>query len=606
MVKRVGPLDPYARSTLRDVLVPPDGYQLENAIGTAYSLDAETLITVPLFAAGMAAEDCEKSVGIAKIYDLGKRIFLLVQGDRIAISKRWAGSRPLLRLVADAVVPCSVRDGSFHPKLLVLQFSSTDQQPAKKVFRVVVATRNLTTDNSWDSVVVLDQDPSGVLIRGLAETVGGLAQFVNDSSHPAASRCRQFGRSLKKVRFQPLPGVTDLEVRLFHQGSKNAHEVLQKIKGDDLLIISPFVRQKFLEDLASQAGAGRRDHRWLVTRPVDVPATAFDSYQVFQIADAAVPTHDLSDASDLPGRLVGLHAKIYLASTNKGGTRIVVTSANATPSGWTRNVEVAVTGMARAKAFQIPNLLAERDAAEERDPGEERNFRSLLQEISVSAVEIGEKDPEWIKNVRSALAGATAVGTVQKGPPRTLEVTVKFPSVPSDWPENVRVTMHPFGYGDRCAQLTLRESYMRGSLEIEPGIELTPFAVLILAHDDDPAVEIVLAMSLQGDLDWGRDDARATLARAARPKLFSELLWYFGVRGQSRGLPGHPAGKVPVRPGGPGGTHLPILEKVLLRVHGPNAQDEIETIDSLLAGLSNDAEDARLLALWQLVKESSR
>lgn len=105
-----------------------------------------------------------------------------------------------------------------------------------------------------------------------------------------------------------------MEVRLFHPRSQNAQEVQKKIKGDDLLIISPFVPQGFLDDLAVQAGACEK-RRWLVTRPVDVPATVFKKYQVFKIADAAVPAHELSDAQEAHGRLGGLHAKIYLASS---------------------------------------------------------------------------------------------------------------------------------------------------------------------------------------------------------------------------------------------------------------------------------------------------
>jgi hypothetical protein len=410
-------------------LSPPDGYQLEHALGTAYSLDAETLVTIPLFAAGIGAEDLDKLVGISRIYDLGARLTLLVQGDRIAISKRWASSRPLLRLVGDAVVPCSIKDGSFHPKLLVLEFASIDQ-PGKRLVRIVAATRNLTIDNSWDSVVVLDQAPRGVHIPGLAESVSGLAQFVNDQSHPAVERCKQIGRALKSVKFRPLHGITDLEVRLFHPGTQHAEAVRKMLTGDDLLVISPFVRQGFLDKLAEQAGVCE-DRRWLVTRPVDVPAIAFAKYQVFKISDAALPAHDVSDAQEAKGRLVGLHAKIYLASSKKGGTRIVVTSANATPSGWTRNVEVAVTGMAKAASLQVPALLAENNLKGE------RSFRSMLERITPSAVEWEESEPEWIRRVRSILAGASAMGRVRKGPPRTLGVTLNFTADRCDWPAGV-------------------------------------------------------------------------------------------------------------------------------------------------------------------------
>lgn len=601
MVKRAIPLDPDGRSTLREVLLPPDGYRLDSALGTAYSLDAETLVTIPLFAAGLGAEDLQKSVGISKVYDLGARLTLLVQGDRIGISRRWATSRPLLKLVGDAVVPCSIKDGSFHPKLLVLVFDSIEKTD-KRLFRIVVATRNLTTDNSWDSVIVLDEAPNGVRIPGLAEAVSGLAQFVNDPSHAAVKRCTELGDALRNTCFQPLQGVTDLELRLFHRGSRNAEEVLKKIKGDDLLIISPFVRQGLLDQIAAQAGVGKA-HRWLVTRPVDVPDSAFMNYQVFKIADAAVPIRSVSDAEDAQGaqgRLVGLHAKIYLASSKRGGTRIVVTSANATPSGWTRNVEVAVTGVAKAKALHVPALLAQSG------PDEERTFRSLLDELTPMAVESETPDPEWVRRARSVLAGAVAVGRVRKGPPRILGVTLDFQADRFDWPQGVEITMHPFGYSDCCIRLLLANTRMSGDLGIEPGIELTPFAVLTLRCGDDPPLEVVLAMQLQGDLDWLRDDARATLAQLARPDLYRELLWYFGVRGHGSSSENDPAVKSSPAKKPASAPSLPILEKVLLRVHGPNSKTEIATIDGLLAGLGDDVEDERLATMWRLVKESLR
>lgn len=166
--------------------------------------------------------------------------------------------------------------------------------------------------------------------------------------------------------------------------------------------------------------------------------------------------------------------------------------------------------------------------------------------------------------------------------------------------------MHPFGYSDCCIRLLLANTRMSGDLGIEPGIELTPFAVLTLRCGDGPPLEIVLAMQLQGDLDWLRDDARATLAQLARPDLYRELLWYFGVRGHGSGSKNEPTVKSSPATKPESAPSLPILEKVLLRVHGPNAKAEIATIDGLLAALGDDVEDERLATMWRLVKESLR
>jgi hypothetical protein len=181
-------------------------------------------------------------------------------------------------------------------------------------------------------------------------------------------------------------------------------------------------------------------------------------------------------------------------------------------------------------------------------------------------------------------------------------LTIDFLENRVDWPDGVDVVIRPFGYDHNCTRLTLQKNCMSGSVEIVDGIELTPFVALTLSHGDDPPLEIVLAMQLGGDLDWDRASAYATLAELARPGLYRELLWHFGVKGRNSNSPANHAHKIPKK--APKKDHLPILEKVLLRVHGSNAQAEIATIDNLLAGLTNDPEDERLSNLWRLVKES--
>ena len=610
MAKQTAPLDPDARSTLRDVLLPPHGFRLEHALATAYSLDAETLITIPLFAAGIDSEDLEKPLGIAKVYELGRRLTVLVQGDRIAISKKWAQSRALLRLVGDAVVPCSAGRGSFHPKLLVLQFTSMEE-PDQSIYRVVVSTRNLTTDNSWDAVVVLDQDSAGETVKGLANTVSDLSRFVNNKKHPAVAVCKKMGVALSKVKFQKLPGVDALEVLLFHSGSGNADRVLQQIEGDDLLVISPFVRSPFIDDLAVRAGRDKA-HRWLVTRPADVPDTAFANFKVLQIKNGALPTPERSNFDDAESNgestdfrlssrdsLGGLHAKIYLASSREKGTRVVITSANATPSGWNRNVEIAVSGSAspKAKAFQVKALVEGRKSSED-----QRTFGDMLEEITPSAVVRTKEDPEWLRKARGVLAGSNASGLVTAGPPRTLHVQVIFKPDDESWPERVEVAAYLVGYPNYRGALTLNNGTLSGKLAIQPGIELVPFIVLKVMRAAEEPLEVTLALQLGGDLDWTPEDARTALALAAKPWLLRELLWHFGLKGSGtkRGTTGGTSPK----PGLEDESIFPILEKVLLRVHGANRAAEVETIDNLLAGVMDDEEYRPLIEMWRLVKSS--
>lgn len=605
MAKHSGPLNPDARATLRDVLRPPDGYRLEHCLATAYSLDAETLITIPLFAAGISAEEIDKPLGIARIFETASRLTLLVQGDRIGVSKRWKKARALLRLTGDSIVPCSVKGGSFHPKLLVLDFRSIQKEKAKPHHRVVISTRNLTTDNSWDSVVVLEEDSKGAPIDGLGEAVANLARFVNTRKHPAIEKCKQYGSALKSVNFQPPRGLEELEVQLFYPGSGNAKKIKSQIQGDDLLVISPFVRQGFLDELAQQAD--RREHRWLVTRPVDVPKSAFDRYRVFKIADAAVPTHATSRVKELEddpdegtlGRLVSLHAKIYVASAKNQSTRVVITSANATPAGWNTNVEVAVSGLASGKAFQVQSIVA--PGSGERG---EQSFGDLLEEFTWDAVECEKPDPPWHRQARSVLSQAHVVGCVSKGPPKSITIKVLCPTLDNDWPAGAEVTIHPFGHDTYSARGVQEMGALVAQMPIDEKMELVPFVTLVISMGNEPPLEIVLFMQLEGDLEWSREDARKALVQARSGEVLQDLLWYLGVKGggvsPKRGVPDTVTKQHSTQ-----GVGLPLLEKLLLRVHALDAKSQIEIVDGLLEGVTEDLEYGRALSeTWELVKAS--
>lgn len=605
MTKRSGPLNPDARSTLRDVLLPPDGYRLEHCLATAYSLDAETLVTVPLFAAGIGAEEIDKPLGIARIFETASRLTLLVQGDRIGVSNRWKTARALLRLAGDSVVPCSVKGGSFHPKLLVLEFRSLQKAKMKSHHRVVVATRNLTTDNSWDSVVVLEEDPKGTLIDGLGEAVADLARFVNARSHPAINRCRKYGSVLKSIKFQPPRGLEKLEVRLFWPGSGNAKMIKSQIQGEDLLVISPFVRQGFLDELALHADG--REHRWLVTRPVDVPKSAFDQYRVFKIADAAVPSHAAGRVKELEddleeggrGRLVGLHAKIYVASSKKQSTRVVITSANATPAGWNTNVEVAVSGLAPGKAFQVQSMVA--PGTGERG---ERSFGDLLEEFTWDAVECEKPDPPWHRQVRSVLSQAHVVSRVSKGPPTSIEIKVNCPAPDNDWPAGAEVTMYPFGYEVHGGRGVWEAGCLVARMQIDGKMELVPFVTLVVSMGNEPALEIVLSMQLEGDVEWSREDARKALVQARSGQVLQDLLWYLGVKAGGASLKKGVSGSA-TKQAATQGAGLPLLEKLLLRAHALDAKSQIEIVDGLLEGVMEDLEYGHALSeTWKLVKAS--
>ena len=181
-------LDPYDRLQLVNELRPPDGFEFDCGIGTTFSLDLESLMTVPLSLALCEFESRDDALANPEAVLEGLR---RITGKLHVFCHRGRIKRPregmlLFSLLEDIVVQVlpKNRAGVFHPKVWVLRYRRGDEA----MIRVLVLSRNLTFDKSWDTALVLDgevqQDrPSAVrqssrlaqFLRAIEELSGDLA-----------------------------------------------------------------------------------------------------------------------------------------------------------------------------------------------------------------------------------------------------------------------------------------------------------------------------------------------------------------------------------------------------------------------------------------------
>ena len=152
-------LDPETRVLYGDSLQPPPGYVFDAAVATTFSLDFETALAAPVSLALFAAENRDDI--------LSHPLALLEGAERIAgrlvvftdAGHIHAQTRPhsrlcslLERIIVEVAAP---RDGAFHPKMWALRYRPTlAQDPV--LLRLLVLSRNLTRDRSWDISLRLD------------------------------------------------------------------------------------------------------------------------------------------------------------------------------------------------------------------------------------------------------------------------------------------------------------------------------------------------------------------------------------------------------------------------------------------------------------------
>ena len=379
-------LEPGQRRLFMDTLRPPAGYVLDCAVGTTFTLDLMTLLSVPLAFTLRDAQDHDGQLvsdplslleGARRYAD---RIVVFCHGGQTSVPR---AGQPALAFIEDAVVtafpPGPPRSGAvFHPKVWVLRFVSRDRtEPGTVLYRLICQSRNLTFDASWDASLVLD----GVLEpdRDDEHPVNGpLADFIRTLPALASAPISTTQEALIAVMAEELPGVRfsspeGLELRRFLPFGMTATNVrFPDLARRPLLVISPFLDGDLLRSLAQ-----RRRRTVLISRRDELLTVSADAIQGFSeiYAFQSRLEPEPADQEELLPPLSGLHAKIYVIDDG-WNARVAVGSANATraalgnPPG---NVEFMAELVGRKSRFGIDALLA---SAKE---GKSGTFASLIE-----------------------------------------------------------------------------------------------------------------------------------------------------------------------------------------------------------------------------------
>ena len=344
-------LQPTSRLTLIDAMRPPVAFRLESAMAVTYTLDLRALLAAPAAFALTGPDGIASDGGPHEPIELlhalrshASRITVFSQVGEIALPP----SRRVFAFLEQAVVPVSAPlGGVVHPKVWVLRYEAADDapgsQPREQRLRVLIASRNLTFDASWDTVVRLDEEthaagahlgPVGELFEGL------LGAAVGTVSTEHQQRVQSLSEALQTARFALPAGVDHLQTHvlgLTHTPSPLPASVERS------LIISPFVSDDFflrvrpgpVDELVSRAESLD------LLRP-DVLANVTTAYA---FDDGSAPDLDTAEeelSPHDPGRpLVGLHAKVF-AFEDDGRAHLFLGSPNATGAAFNRNVEILV------------------------------------------------------------------------------------------------------------------------------------------------------------------------------------------------------------------------------------------------------------------------
>jgi hypothetical protein len=360
-------LDPSDRQVYWEPLAPPPGYELDIAVATTYSLDLQALMMAAVPMAFGALDVQEEGLpdqvqALASLQRVARRTTVFCQQAQIAAPGTYSRLFSLLEpVVAEVPAP---RGGAFHPKMWLMRYTADGRDPR---YRLVVLSRNLTLDRSWDAMFVADGWP-GHTSRGYREPLADFIRTLPDLCVEPLDRARRseiraLSRELDDVYFPRPEGFS--QMRHAPIGIRG-HTSLPSGWADRRLVISPFLADRTVTELLSEVGEGV-----LVSRAEALDGLAEETlekldhcriyYWLDDVADEA-SDDEVEDATpgcepDAGEALHGLHAKI-IVSEQGDHSRLLVGSANATEAAFgNHNVEYCLQFTARREDFGIESIV---------------------------------------------------------------------------------------------------------------------------------------------------------------------------------------------------------------------------------------------------------
>ncbi len=387
-------LAPKDRTLLLESLRPPTGFRLDTAVSTTYSLDLMALLVAPLAFTffdwegddGQPTKDPNALLEALRCHE--DRIHVFCQAGQIAVPKAY---QPLFGYLESSVHEVkAVRDGGvFHPKVWIVRYVA-DGEPSQ--YRLLCASRNLTFDRSWDTLLVLDgvagkeaikkNEPLSRFIRSLQEMA------VQELTDNTKNTLAELGRELGYVDFQLPKHIQDIE--FWPIGLPGEQDVWPFPNSADRgLVIAPFIAESTLSQLNISGD------QTLVSRIDELEALDPDQigdYEIFALCEGAdIEQEDNAepdDGSDTGSTLFGLHAKLF-AFDDSGIGRVWTGSANATNAAFHQNVEFLVEMRGQSKHMGVEAILCPqqkgisvlRDLLEPFSPDEESGTDSTQQAL---------------------------------------------------------------------------------------------------------------------------------------------------------------------------------------------------------------------------------
>ena len=380
-----------------EILSPPNNYELSFAIGTTYSLDLDALVGAAI-SLGLS-EETDTNLKNNPIFLLealrttGDKVILFCEGGQIHLPNK---PNPLFILLDEMVFQVNTskkiknRYASFHPKFWLLRYVNEDNDV---FYRVVVLSRNLTFDRSWDISFSMDGFVSEEKTNK-NNPIKGFLGYLQDfsKSNEKTLKISEIINELSFVHFD-LNSKDFFDFEFIPNGIGEysiTNSPLFEESFDELLIMSPFLSKGLIGELNDRIM--NKSKAFLFTRENSLSGFKEEdcsNFEIFTLKDQIIDGESaFSEGTDKDSKneiiKQDIHAKMFMVRYGEF-TDLYLGSLNATHNALNGNIEFMVKLRAKSDKLNLKVLsegLFDGEKGGSNSPFQLVNVENILSNIS--------------------------------------------------------------------------------------------------------------------------------------------------------------------------------------------------------------------------------
>lgn len=397
-----------------NLLQPEIGYEVEFAVSLTYSLDLEALLGVPISLGLLESMDSNlKNVPMFLLEGIRK------SSNKIAIFCNPGGIKlpqniqSVYSLLENSVFEVKANEiSNFHPKMWFIKYSDDD---GNAYIKIIVLSRNLTFDRSWDVSFAFTgrigrhrsrTKNENIPLRDMLEYV---KVYANKEKKDKISELQENILDVKKFELEApfesyefipigIPGYFGKDLDMF-----DSHR--------ELLVVSPFLSDDIIERLAESSKYTKK----IITRRSSITKKTLDVFNngVYAMKDIIVDGGDEESIEEWQKQ--DIHSKLYFES-GYDGNFLYLGSANASHNAFYNNVEflIKLKFKPRNMSYQrfIDDLLPEED-----------NPFELVTNIEADKGE--DEDDLYLKQIKKIIWSVIDANVISNGTNYDIQVNFK-------------------------------------------------------------------------------------------------------------------------------------------------------------------------------------